>query len=34
MVIAESTPKQPTFSIYYLIDGEYDLHQFRAGERI
>ncbi|NJR32768.1 MAG: Uma2 family endonuclease [Chamaesiphon sp. CSU_1_12] len=27
-------PKQPTISIYYLVDGEYDLHQFRAGERI
>jgi Uma2 family endonuclease len=27
-------PKQPTFSIYYLVDGEYDLHQFRSGDRI
>ena len=22
-------PKQPTISVYYLVDGEYDLHQFR-----
>jgi Uma2 family endonuclease len=27
-------PKQPTISIYYLVDGEYDLHQFRSGDRI
>jgi Uma2 family endonuclease len=27
-------PKQPTISIYYLVDGEYDLHQFRGKERI
>ena len=27
-------PKQPTISVYYLIDGEYDLHQFRGDERI
>ena len=27
-------PKQPTISIYYLVDGEYDLHQFRSGEMI
>jgi Uma2 family endonuclease len=27
-------PKQPTISIYYLIDGEYDLHQFRGGDCI
>ncbi len=27
-------PKQPTISIYYLVDGEYDLHQFRGGDRI
>ncbi len=27
-------PKQPTISIYYLVDGEYDLHQFRGGEPI
>jgi Uma2 family endonuclease len=27
-------PKQPTISVYYLVDGEYDLHQFRNGEPI
>ena len=27
-------PKQPTISVYYLVDGEYDLHQFRANESI
>ncbi len=27
-------PKQPTISVYYLVDGEYDLHQFRSGELI
>jgi Uma2 family endonuclease len=27
-------PKQPTISVYYLIDGEYDLHQFRSSDRI
>jgi Uma2 family endonuclease len=27
-------PKQPTFSIYYLVDGEYDLHLFRSSDRI
>jgi Uma2 family endonuclease len=27
-------PKQPTISIYYLVDGEYDLHQFRANDLI
>jgi Uma2 family endonuclease len=27
-------PKQPTISVYYLIDGEYDLHQFRGGDRL
>jgi Uma2 family endonuclease len=27
-------PKQPTISIYYLVDGEYDLHQFRSGDRL
>jgi Uma2 family endonuclease len=27
-------PKQPTISVYYLIDGEYDLHQFRGSELI
>lgn len=25
-------PKQPTISVYYLVDGEYDLHQFRGIE--
>jgi Uma2 family endonuclease len=27
-------PKQPTISVYYLVDGEYDLHQFRGGDLI
>jgi Uma2 family endonuclease len=27
-------PKQPTISVYYLVDGEYDLHQFRSSELI
>ena len=27
-------PKQPTISVYYLVDGEYDLHQFRGAELI
>jgi Uma2 family endonuclease len=27
-------PKQPTISVYYLVDGEYDLHQFRGDELI
>jgi Uma2 family endonuclease len=27
-------PKQPTISIYYLVDGEYDLHQFRSGDPV
>jgi Uma2 family endonuclease len=27
-------PKQPTISIYYLVDGEYDLHQFRSGDLV
>ncbi|WP_310488743.1 Uma2 family endonuclease [Chamaesiphon sp. VAR_69_metabat_338] len=27
-------PKQPTISVYYLVDGEYDLHQFRNGDSI
>ncbi len=27
-------PKQPTISIYYLVDGEYELHQFRGSDRI
>ena len=27
-------PKQPTITVYYLVDGEYDLHQFRSCEMI
>lgn len=27
-------PKQPTFSVYTLTDGEYEVQRFRAGERI
>jgi Uma2 family endonuclease len=27
-------PKQPTFSVYSLIDGEYEVQRFRMGERI
>jgi Uma2 family endonuclease len=27
-------PKQPTISIYLLVDGEYQVRQFRNGERI
>lgn len=27
-------PKQPTFSVYSLIDGEYEVRRFRADERI
>jgi Uma2 family endonuclease len=27
-------PKQPTISVYYLVDGEYDLHQFRGSDLI
>ena len=27
-------PRQPTISVYYLVDGEYDLHQFRSCEMI
>jgi Uma2 family endonuclease len=27
-------PKQPTFSLYQLIDGEYQVTQFRGEERI
>jgi Uma2 family endonuclease len=27
-------PKQPTFSIYSLIDGEYEVQRFRMGDRI
>ena len=28
------TPKQPTFSVYQLIDGEYQVQQFRGSNRI
>ncbi len=28
------SPKQPTLSVYQLIDGEYQVKQFRDGERI
>ena len=28
------TPKQPTFSVYQLIEGEYQLQQFRGSDRI
>ncbi len=28
------SPKQPTFTVCTLIDGEYDLQQFRAGDSI
>jgi len=27
-------PKQPTFSVYNLMDGEYDVQRFRAGDSI
>jgi Uma2 family endonuclease len=27
-------PKQPTFSVYQLIDGEYQVTQFRGGDKI
>ena len=27
-------PKQPTFSVYQLVDGEYQVQQFRGGDRI
>lgn len=27
-------PKQPTFSVYRLVDGEYEVQRFRVGERI
>jgi Uma2 family endonuclease len=27
-------PKQPTFSVYNLVDGEYEVQRFRMGERI
>jgi Uma2 family endonuclease len=28
------TPKQPTFSVYQLVDGEYQGQQFRGDDRI
>ncbi len=28
------TPKRPTFSVYSLVDGEYQVQQFRGGDRI
>lgn len=28
------SPKRPTFSVYQLVDGEYQVHQFRGNERI
>jgi Uma2 family endonuclease len=27
-------PKQPTFLVYELIDGEYQVQRFRGGDRI
>lgn len=27
-------PKQPTFSVYYLIEGEYEVQRFRIGDRV
>jgi Uma2 family endonuclease len=27
-------PKQPTFSVYQLVEGEYQIQQFRGGDRI
>jgi Uma2 family endonuclease len=27
-------PKQPTLSVYYLVEGEYQVSQFRGGDRI
>lgn len=27
-------PKQPTFSVYNLVDGEYEVQRFRMGDRI
>ncbi|KAM3094021.1 Uma2 family endonuclease [Phormidesmis sp. 146-35] len=29
-----SNPKQPTFSVYQLMDGEYQVQQFRGSDRI
>jgi Uma2 family endonuclease len=28
------SPKQPTFTVCQLVDGEYELQQFRAGDRL
>jgi Uma2 family endonuclease len=28
------SPKQPTFSVYQLVDGEYQVQQFRGSDRI
>jgi Uma2 family endonuclease len=28
------TPKQPTFSVYQFVEGEYQVQQFRGGDRI
>jgi Uma2 family endonuclease len=28
------TPKKPTFSVYQLVDGEYQGQQFRGGDQI
>lgn len=30
----EGSPKQPTFTVCTLIDGEYEIQQFRGGDRI
>jgi len=27
-------PKQPTFSVYHLVDGEYQISQFRGRDRV
>ncbi|WP_445305076.1 Uma2 family endonuclease [Microcoleus sp. Pol12B4] len=27
-------PKQPTFSVHHLVDGEYQVSQFRGSERV
>jgi Uma2 family endonuclease len=27
-------PKQPTISVYQLVEGEYQIRQFRGGEQI
>jgi Uma2 family endonuclease len=28
------SPKEPTFSVYQLVDGEYQMQQFRGNDRI